>query len=88
MQSKTRHRYAGYANACIRLFYFGRLQSVVRLIPDDLVLRSKIGLDNRFLPRTESSSGKAYLTARFMVLSCMDALKALESAQSENRPSG
>ena len=49
--SETHHRSQDMLNGRLHIYYFGRLQSYVRLIPDVLVLRSKIGLVNRFLPR-------------------------------------
>ena len=46
---KSRFRYLqGYAQSHTHLFC-ERSQPGLRLIPDALVLRSKIGLDNRFL---------------------------------------
>ena len=39
----------------------GRFQSSVRLIPDGLVMRSKPGLDNRFLPRYDMYAVVVYL---------------------------
>ena len=40
--------------------HFGRLQSHVRLMPDALVLRSKIDSDNRFLPHYDVPEYAAY----------------------------
>ena len=59
--SKTRFRFAGYACRPLPNPLFGRLQSCARLIPGTLVLRSKIGLDNRFLPRSDGLCTVAYL---------------------------
>ena len=49
----------GYAQINLCLIYV-RLQSVFRLIPENLVLRSKIGLDNRFLPYIDIAKSVAY----------------------------
>ena len=62
--SKTRHRSQGYAKRPYTRFRFGRLQSYVRLMPDVLVLRSKIILDKCFLPCSKASMNGAYPTAR------------------------
>ncbi len=48
---ETRHRSQDMLGGRLHIYCFGRLQSYVRLMPDVLVLRSKIGLVNRFLPR-------------------------------------
>ena len=57
---KTQHRLAGYAMRIHTHLHFGRLQSHVRLMPDALVLRSKIDSDNRFLPYYDVPEYAAY----------------------------
>jgi hypothetical protein len=44
------------------------LQPVARLIPGNLVQRSKIGLDNRFLPYSDFNAIAVYPSASFIFL--------------------
>ena len=78
-------------NDFILHFHFGRLQPVVRLIPDDLVLHSKSDLVNRILPHFNVSEVIAYqLLALWFYYKRAgpDLLKSSYKNQSENRPSG